>query len=199
MPPQSNAQAPNAQQPPALNPAGAPPAEPPAPLPVESLRVLILVGEGAINDIRTRTTASPVVEIRDENGIPAEGAQVVFELPVVGAGGLFAGQQYTATVKTNSQGQATVTYQPNMQTGRFNIKVAATLGNRSGHGVIRQSNALRAAATEKEGGGLFKFAWWKVVVVAGVAATIGVLLATRGGSSGPSVNLIPGTPTFGAP
>lgn len=193
LPPQSNAQ----QQPGTLNPAGAPQPSQPAPLPTESLRIFVLEGQGLVNDIRTRTTSSPVVEVRDDNRIPVEGASVTFELPAVGPGGTFAGQVFTATVRTNSQGQATATFQPNMQTGRFEIKVSATRDNRSGHAVIRETNALHAAKVESKKG-LFKFAWWKVALVGGVVALV-VVLATRGGSSGQSVPLIPGTPTFGAP
>jgi hypothetical protein len=167
-------------------------------LPVESLRILVLQGQGEVHDIRNRITSTAVIEVRDENGRPVEGADVTFELPAVGPGGLFAQQQTTFSTRTNSQGQAAATFQPNLLTGRFNIKVSTMLGNRSGHETIRQSNSTRAAkaTTEQGGGGIFKFAWWKVAVVAGVGVTVGVLLATRGKDT---ITLIPGTPTFSAP
>jgi hypothetical protein len=166
-------------------------------LPVETLKILVLQGQGEVHDIHNRITSTPVVEVRDENGRPVEGADVTFELPAVGPGGLFAQQQTTVTTRTNSQGQAAATFQPNLLTGRFNIKVTAALGNRTGHETIRQSNSTRSAkATTEQGGGIFKFAWWKVAVVAGVGATVGIVLATRSKSS---ITLIPGTPTFGAP
>ncbi|MBZ5575377.1 MAG: hypothetical protein LAP40_02315 [Acidobacteriia bacterium] len=203
LPPQARAQQPAVpqpatQQPVTLNPAAPAQTPNPAPLPVESLRILVLVGQDSSNDIRDRVTSSPVVEVRDANGQPVEGADVVFELPAIGPGGAFAGQNFTATAKTNLQGQATVTFMPNRETGRYNIKVSATSANRVGHIVIRQTNALHAASSEPKSG-LLKFAWWKVAVLAGAGATIGFLVARRGGSSGPSVTLIPGTPTFGAP
>lgn len=187
-----------AQQPTVFDPAAPPqaPAAAPAPLPVKSLKILVLQGQGATNDIRLGITSSPVVEVRDDNSLPVSGADVVFELPKTGPGGAFAGQQSTATAKTRDSGQATVTFMPNNQTGRFNIKVTATIGNRIGHALITQTNATHAARPERTG--LFKFAWWKVAVVAGAGVAIGFLVARRGGS-GPSVTLIPGTPTFGAP
>lgn len=185
-----------AQQPTVFDPAAAPQTPAPAPLPVESLKILVLEGQGATNDIRLGGTASPVVEVRDENGLPVIGADVVFELPKTGPGGAFAGQQSTATAKTRDSGQATATFMPNNKTGRFNIKVTATVGNRIGHALITQTNATHAARAGQSG--LFKFAWWKVAVVAGAGVAIGFLVARRG-SSGPSVTLIPGTPTFGAP
>jgi len=185
------------QQPPAPAGTGLTQAPPPL-LPVETLKILVLQGQGEVHDIRTRVTATPVVEVRDENGRPVEGADVVFELPAVGPGGLFAQQKSTFSTRTNSQGQAAATFQPNLLTGRFNIKVTATLGDRTGHETIRQSNSTRPAkaANDQGGGGIFKFAWWKVAVVAGVGATVGIIVATRSGSS---ITLIPGTPTFGAP
>ena len=188
-----------AQQPGGANPASRAPA-PITPSPVDSLRILVLEGQGVVNDIRVPATSSPVVEVRDENGQPVESAEVKFDLPAVGPGGSFGQGQFSATTKTNAQGQATVTFTPNGEKGRFNIKVAATLGNRVGHVSITQTNALRPAGIESEkSGGLFKFKWWKVAVLAGVGVTVGILVTRGGGGSGPSVTLIPGSPTFGAP
>ena len=187
-----------AQTPAPANRAGAPPVPNLAPLPVESLTVYVLDGQGEVHDIHNRVTSTPVVEVRDGNGQPVEGADVTFDLPALGPGGAFAGQQFTFTAKTNFQGQAAATFTPNLETGRFNIRVTAKQGNQTGHAVIRQTNGLRSGRTETKSG-LFKFAWWKVAVLAGAGAAVGVVLATRGSSSGPSVTLIPGTPTFGAP
>ena len=121
MPPRTQA-----QQAPGLNPAGTAQTPNPSLRPAESLRILVLEGQGASHDIRERVSASPVVEVRDDNGQPVEGADVVFELPAVGPGGSFAGQRFSATARTNEQGQATVTFMPNLETGRFNIRVSAT-------------------------------------------------------------------------
>ena len=197
LPPLGTAQAPAAQTPATPNPLGAPQAPNPAQLPVDSLTIYILEGRGQIHVIRNPASAMPVVEVRDENSLPLEGAEVVFDLPQVGPSGSFAGQRFTFTTRTNSQGQAAAIFTPNAETGRYNIRVTARAGNRIGHALIPQSNALRSGTAEPKSG-LFKFAWWKVAVLAGVGATVGILVA-RGGSSGPSVTLIPGTPTFGAP
>jgi hypothetical protein len=163
------------------------------------LQIFILEGQGEIHNIRERVTATVVVEVRDQNGLPVDGADVTFALPAVGPGGAFTGQQPTSSAKTNFQGQAAATFLPNMETGRFNIRVTAMQGNRTGRAVIAQSNALRSGVAEAKSGGLFKFAWWKVAVLAGIGATVGIVLATRGGSSSSGPTLIPGTPTFGAP
>ena len=119
-------------------------------------------------------------EVRDDNGLPVEGAEVKFDLPPAGPGGSFPGQQFTATAKTNIQGQAAVSFVPNFEAGRFNIRVTATLGNRIGHVVITQTNSARTSSAEPRSGP-FRFAWWKVAVVAGAGATLGIILAKRGG------------------
>ena len=197
LPPQVFAQAPAAANPAGApqNPNLAPQAPGLAPLP-DSLILYVLEGQNEVHDIRIPATAMPVVEVRDENGQPIEGADVTFEMPPMGPGGAFAGGQRTFKAKTNSQGQAAAVFTPNMQTGRFTIKVTAMSGSRTGHANILQTNALRAGVAEPKKG-IFKFAWWKVGVLAGVGAVVAILV-TRGSSSS-SPTLIPGTPTFGAP
>ncbi len=193
---------------PAASPAAAQAAPPPAAGPretLESLRVFVLDGQNAVNSTQDRTATEPVVEVRDENQQPVEGATVLFELPPIGPSGFFPGQQLTATVKTNLQGQAGALFTPNMTTGRFNIKVTATLGNRTGHATISQTNALRASEAKVAGKGLSRK--WKLALIAGAAATATALIVvlTRGSSSSsstataPTITLTPGSPTFGAP
>lgn len=166
-----------AQQPDTSNPPQAPAA---AASPAESLKVFVLEGDSAIHNIRDRVAAMPVVEVRDDSGFPVEGAEVKFDLPPAGPGGSFPGQQFTATAKTDIQGQAAVSFVPNLEAGRFKIRVTATIGNRIGHVVITQTNAARRSSAEPRSGPL-RFAWWKVAAVAGVGATLGIILATRGG------------------
>jgi len=166
-----------AQQRDALNPPQPPAA---AASPVESLKIFVLEGRGAIHSIRDRGDSMPVVEVRDDNGLPVEGAEVKFDLPPAGPGGSFPGQQFTATAKTNIQGQAAVSFVPNLEAGRFNIRVTATLGNRIGHVMITQTNSARTSSAEPRSGP-FVFAWWKGAVVAGGGATLGIILAKRGG------------------
>lgn len=181
-------------------PAPPPQAAPAAVPTMETLRILVLQGQNAVNGIRYGMVTEPVVEIHDENDLPLEGADVVFELPATGAGGTFPGGQFVTSVKSNLRGQAGAAFNPNAVTGRFVIKVTATLRNRTGHTTITQTNALDAAALEK--GGIRKFRWWKVAVVAGaVGLVVGIVLATRGGGSSSSntITLTPGAPTFGTP
>ena len=182
-----------------------PPAVKPGSQSTESLQIFILEGNGATNTLVQPMPSMVVVEVRDENSRPVEGAVVVFELPATGPGGRFSEDQSIRMARTNSQGQAGVTFVPNSVMGRFNIKVSATLGNRSGQAVISQSNALRPASSSAEKRRVGRLLNWKVLLIAGgVVGVVVVVLATRGGSSSaaaatPTITLTPGTPTFGTP
>lgn len=183
-------------------PAPPPQAAPPAPAATsETLKMLVLQGQNAVNSIRDGTATIPVVEVHDENDLPLEGADVVFELPATGPGGTFPGGQFVKSVTSNLQGQAGAAFMPNALPGRFAIKVTATLRDRTGHTTIAQTNVLEAAPLEKTG--IRKIKWWKVALVAGgVGLIVGIVAATRGGSSSSSSNTItltPGAPTFGTP
>jgi hypothetical protein len=177
-----------------------PPEEAPAPAPTsETLKILVLQGQNAVNGIRDGVATMPVVEVHDENDQILEGAEVTFELPATGPGGTFPGGLFVKTAKSNLQGQAGAGFMPNAVTGRFTIKVTASLRNRTGHTTINQTNALDAAAAEKPT--TRKISWWKVAIIAGAgAAILGIVLARRGGSSSSNtITLTPGPPTFGTP
>jgi hypothetical protein len=187
----------------AQRPAAPTPATPSPETAFETLKILVLDGQNAINSIEDRTAVQPVVEVHDENDQPIEGVDVVFQLPTSGAGGAFTGNQLTAMMRTNNRGQAGALMTPNAIPGKFTIRVSASIRNRTGHAVITQTNALRAEATRAAKGG-FKFRWWKVALIGGIAAgvVVGVVVATRGGSSSGSsttITVTPGSPTFGAP
>ena len=70
------------------------------------LNLVIVEGEGAINNVRQRTAREPIVQVEDENHKPVAGAAVVFLLPNQGAGGAFANGAHSLTVTTNAEGRA---------------------------------------------------------------------------------------------
>lgn len=53
----------------------------PAAFAQQALNLVIVEGEGAINNIRQRTARDPIVRVEDENHKPVAGAAVVFLLP----------------------------------------------------------------------------------------------------------------------
>ncbi len=155
------------------------PAQQAAP-PAGNLKIIVLQGESARNSIKGKTAVAPVVEVRDENDKPVEGAEVVFQLPAAGPGGIFHGWMRSQTQRTNAQGQAGASgYVPNDQEGRFNIKATATKENKTGSIVIAQINSSTGAEARSK-----KSGWWVVLAVAGAGALAGgVVAATRNGNS----------------
>ena len=172
--------------------------------PVDSLKIFLLQGHRAVNSIPTRPTSVPVIEVRDEFDQPVEGAEVTFELPESGPGGLFPGQQRTRTARTNLQGQAAAPFVVNQTPGEFAVKVTATFGNRVGRASILQTNSLQLPEeleAKKKSPWYRSWKFW-AVVGAGAAAAVAVVLTTRDSNeaaSNPTITITPGSPTFGTP
>lgn len=176
-------------------------------LPAASLRVLILEGANAVNSIPNRSATFPVVEVRDENDLPVEGVDVVFELPSAGPGGTFPNRTNTFSGRTNLQGQVRAPYIMNAEAGAFEMKAAAVIGSRTGKVTISQTHSMQTP----EEMAVKKKRWyknWRIWAVAGGVAAGGVILATRGGGSSsttptvivpPTITITPGGPTIGGP
>src|SRR3954447_23652775 len=112
------------------------------------LNIVIVEGDGAINNIKQRTSRETIVQVEDENHKPIAGAAVVFLLPGDGPGGAFADGSRSATLMTNSQGQAVLPrMQPNQLAGKFQIRVNASFQGRQGSTTIAQSNVAGPAPT----------------------------------------------------
>src|SRR5436305_1583384 len=80
---------------------------PQAPPQAPRLNIVIVEGDGAINNIKQRTSRETIVEVQDENHRPVAGAAVVFLLPGDGPGGAFAGGAKSVTLTTDTAGRAT--------------------------------------------------------------------------------------------
>jgi len=94
------------------------------------LNLVIVEGEGAINNIRQRTAREPIVQVEDENHRPVAGATVVFLLPSSGPGGSFPGGARSLTVVTGKNGRAVAKgFVHNGQAGKFQIQVNASYQN----------------------------------------------------------------------
>ncbi len=165
------------------------------------LKIAVLKGEGAVNNIKARTATPPVVEVRDAEDKPVAGAEVVFQLPAGGPGAVFNGWMRTQTARTDAQGQAEAQgMTPNDQAGRFNIKVTATQGKRTASVVVAQSNAVGSSAQARSS----RKTLWIVLGVAAVAAIAGGVAATRGGDEAAApakvpITISPGPVTVAGP
>jgi hypothetical protein len=153
------------------------------------LKIIVLEGEGVYVS-PTKYNLPPVVEIRDINDRPIEGAEVTFSLPPTGPGGIFPGLQLTKTVRSNVQGQASAAgFIPNNQPGPYTIHVTATAGSLTGTAEIHQTNLVGAPEPTKQ-------SWlgrWKFWLIAGgaAAAATGIILVTRsnGGTASNYTNI----------
>jgi hypothetical protein len=166
------------------------------------LNIVIVEGDGAINNIKQRTAREPIVQVEDQNHKPVAGAAVVFLLPDQGASGVFANGSHTLTVITDAQGRAVARgLRPNNVQGKLQIHVTASHQGQTASATISQTNAVSAATGAVAGGVSAKLI--TILVIAGAAVAGGVVAATRGGgsstSTAPPTTVTAGTGTVGAP
>jgi len=169
-------------------------AVPAMPQAAPKLKISILEGEGAINNIRQRTAREAIVQVTDENDRPVAGAVVLFTLPDRGASGVFANGSTSMTVTTDAQGRAVSTgLRPNNVAGKMEMRVNASHQGQTASTTVSQTNTVGAAAAGAGGGKIAA-----ILAIAGGGAA-GAVLATRkknGGSPAPTPGPTPGpTPT----
>jgi hypothetical protein len=173
---------------------------------VSLLNIVVVEGEGAINNIRQRTAREPIVQVEDQNRKPVAGAAVTFTLPSRGAGGAFSNGARSVTVLTDEQGRAAAKgLRPNNVKGKFEIRVNASKEAQRGSTVISQTNVVGAAAAAAAGVGISVKVLLALTAVAGAAVAGGVVAATRGGSGSSgaggatATTISPGAGTVGPP
>jgi hypothetical protein len=167
-------------------------ANPPAGVP--KLNIVVISGDGAINNIKSRTARETIVEVRDENNKPVAGAAVVFLLPNSGPGLVSSNGTRMINAVTDANGRAAARgLKPNGQSGQFDLQVRANFQQNFGQLVIKQSNIVAATGAVS---GLVA-----ALIVVGAAAAAGTAYAvTRGNDPQRStVGVNPGTPSAGAP
>jgi hypothetical protein len=168
------------------------------------LRILIVEGEGALNNIKDKTLKPVVVEVQD-NGAPAAGAVVTFILPNQGPGGTFLNGSATMTVNADTLGKASSSgIHPNGATGAMPIRVTASLGGRTANATVNQTNVSGVSSSTNKGMSKGAKTALIVAVIAGGTAA-GAIAASHGGSSStstpptPPIVITAGTPTVGGP
>jgi hypothetical protein len=158
------------------------------PEPPGGLRVIVVNGEGGVNNFVRKQVAPVEVEVRDERSRPVPGARVRFTLPSIGPGGRFADGSRAAEVYSDERGRAAVgSFVPNEQEGRFSLLVDAISKGREASAVVSQTNARYVVPapvsrgyelTSRGGRGGRTLA---LVVGVGAAAALGGVLALKGG------------------
>lgn len=165
--------------------------------PPAELKILIIDGDGAINNIRQRTAREPIIQVEDENHRPVAGAAVTFTLPQNGASGVFGSSSHTFTAFTDANGRAVAQgLQPNSVAGNVQIRVDVSSQGRSGHTVINQKNILSKAPKSS-------ILSTKVLTILAVAvaagAVAGVCAAVCGSKGNSGAVITAGGSTVGAP
>lgn len=169
------------------------------------IHIVIVEGEGAINNVRQRVAREPIIQVEDENRKPVGGAAVTFLMPNQGPGAAFSNGSRSLTITTDSQGRAVARgLRPNNVNGRYEIRINASHQGRTDSAVISQTNVLPAAAAAA--GLTAKLI--AILAIAGGAAVAGTVAATRGGDNDGNGNgggarpggvIVPGSPTVGGP
>ena len=154
-----------------------------------ALKIVILQGANAVNDLREKTAVAPIVEVRDRNDLPLAGAIVTFAI-AGGRNAAFANGAPTVTVTTSATGRAAATGVRTTGSGVVQIGVQAAFQGEMATATIQQTNVAQAAAASssgsgaagKTGGGLSR---GKLAGLGGAAAGgIGIAVARGGGGNG---------------
>ncbi len=162
-----------------------------------NLNLVIVEGDGAINNIRQRTAREPIVQVEDENHKPVAGAVVVFLLPNQGAGGTFANGSHSLTVITDERGRAVARgLRPNTAQGQFQIHVNVSYNGQTASTTIKQTNAAGAAAGAAAAGGISGKLLAVLIVVGAAAVAGGVYAATHSDGSTNNSTIPAGTSTI---
>jgi hypothetical protein len=169
------------------------------------IKIVLVEGEGAINNIRERRAKEPVVHVLDDDNRPIAGASVTFQVPELGASATFP-TGVTLTVTTDQKGEAAGKgLRPNNIAGQFQIRVTASYRGQTARAVITQTNAAPVAA---RGGSSKKVA---IALILGGGAAAGAAFAlARGKTEGATpaqpakppataTTITPGTGGFGPP
>jgi len=168
-----------------------------------SLLITIVEGEGALNDIRTRTAREPIVQVDDENHKPVSGALVLFSLDKTGSSYANFSGMSSLTVHTDAAGRAVAHgFQITQHKGPYHISVHATYGALAADAIINLTNIAQGGG----GGGstapaaVGAVSHHKVLWIVGGAlaggAIAGIVVATQQSSS---TTVSTGTGTVGAP
>ena len=168
------------------------------------LRIVVLDGEGSINNVRTRTLREPVVLINDEKNRPVVNAMVLFTLPDNGPSGSFPNGGKRILVYTDSQGRAKAKgLRPNNVPGEFQIMVNTSFDGLAATATINQANVLPVAEASR--GSSKKLI--TILAIVGGATAAGLAVAASGNGSPapasppptPTTSIVAGTPTFEPP
>lgn len=152
----------------------------------QNLKVTVVAGEGAFNNIRQKLARNPAVLVESPEGKPVPDASVTFRAPLDGPGGTFD-KRSVFTTTTDGEGRAmALGFRPNTIEGRFFIQVRVTApGGREGTAEIAQTNT-RAGGIGAEKGPRGASRYVLMAIGGGASVGLSLLLSHRGSGSGSS-------------
>ena len=171
-------------------------------VPRPQMNILVLEGDGAINNVSKREPRDLVVQVRDGNRNPLPNAAVTFTLPAQGPSGEFFNKARILTTTADDQGRAVAKgMRPNLLPGKLEIHVNASQDGETARATVTQFNMI--VQSSKGGSGK----WVVLLAIAGAAAAGGAVAVTRKGGSSNSaapappamITITPGTGTVGVP
>jgi hypothetical protein len=112
------------------------------------LHIEILKGDGGVNDLKTKTAVTPLIEVRDRNNLPLVGIPVTFTAPGDGPSVIFLNGSRSMTVPTNSSGQVSLEGMTPVNEGQFRIGVSASFQSQT---AITEISLNNTATAEDEG------------------------------------------------
>jgi hypothetical protein len=165
--------------------------------PPTEISIVVMDGEGAVNNVGQRSTHDLVIRVEDEAQKPIIGAAVVFTLPTDGPSGEFGNGSKTLIVTTDSRGQAAATnLKVNQISGKLQIHVNASFKGRTARTNITQFNM--SVPGKRAGGGGSSKTLLIVLAVAGAAAAGGIAATMgKGSSSSPTTPTTPAVTPIG--
>ncbi len=163
-----------------------------------ALRIVVVQGDNAVNNLAKRTVVMPVVRVLDQSGRPVAGAEVTFFAPADGASVQFTDGSRSATIATDAEGQASPIGGVALNEGEFAYQVTALFQNQRATAVVKQSNVASEKPLAKSGGGSSTHSshlvWW---VVAGVAAAAAAGIGAGLGHGGSAAAAPPSSAVIG--
>ena len=172
-------------------------------------RIVVLEGEGSINNVKQSVNRGALVLVEDDNKNPLGGVAVTFFLPSEGPSGFFPNGSRVLTVFSDEKGlAATRPIRFNDAVGLMRIRVSAALFSQTANALITETNVSSAAATRSElvpGAGKMKVERpgtnhkRLIIILAalGAAAGLGYYFATK--TDTPTGTISVGTPSVGGP
>jgi hypothetical protein len=172
------------------------------------LSLVVVDGEGALNNLGQRANRDPAVRAEDENQKPIPNVAVVFTLPTSGASGEFRNGSKSVVVMTGEDGRAVAFgLKVNMVPGKLPIHVNASFRGLTARTTISQFSMSVPGRDARAGSSTRKIL--VILAIAGGAAAGGIVATQSGGRGSsstpggtpipPALVITPGSGSIGPP